>query len=81
MKRKLLSLLLAFAVTRSVLPVGVLAEGENAGDVVSVGTADDLKNALADSADGNTAKIKLTADIECSEILSVSRNEIGRAHV
>lgn len=74
MKRKLLSLLLAFAVTLSVLPVGVLAEGENAGDVVSVGTADDLKNALADSADGNTAKIKLTADIECSEILSVSRN-------
>lgn len=61
MKRKLLSLLLTCAMVLSMLPVGVLAAGENA---TEIGTADELETALAATTGTDTANIKLTADID-----------------
>lgn len=65
MKKRVLSCLMALALCLSLLPTAALAEGASA----EVSTANELTNAL----NGDAAIIKLTADIEISTTLTVSR--------
>ena len=65
MKKRVLSCLMALALCLTLLPTAALAEGASA----EVSTANELTNAL----NGDAAIIKLTADIEISTTLTVSR--------
>ena len=65
MKKRIGSLLLILALCFTLLPTAALAEGASA----EVSTANELTNAL----NGDAAIIKLTADIEISTTLTVSR--------
>ena len=65
MKKRVLSCFMALALCLTLLPTAALAEGASA----EVSTANELTNAL----NGDAAIIKLTADIEISTTLTVSR--------
>ena len=65
MKKRVLSCFMALALCLTLLPTAALAEGASA----EVSTANKLTNAL----NGDAAIIKLTADIEISTTLTVSR--------
>ncbi len=65
MKKRVLSCLMALALCMTLLPTAALAEGKE----TEVTTADALATAL----NGDAAIIKLTADIEISTTLTVSR--------
>ena len=67
MKKRILSCLMALALCLTLLPTAALAEGETIKEVNSV---EELKNAIET---GSNSIVKLTADIEISTTLTVSR--------
>ena len=67
MKKRVLSCLMALALCMTLLPTAALAEGETIKEVNSV---EELKNAIET---GSNSIVKLTADIEISTTLTVSR--------
>lgn len=67
MKKRIGSLLLILALCMTLLPTAALAEGETIKEVNSV---EELKNAIET---GSNSIVKLTADIEISTTLTVSR--------
>ena len=67
MKKRIGSLLLILALCMTLLPTAALAEGET---IKEVNSAPELKNAIET---GSNSIVKLTADIEISTTLTVSR--------
>lgn len=67
MKKRVLSCLMALALCMTLLPTAALAEGET---IKEVNSAPELKNAIET---GSNSIVKLTADIEISTTLTVSR--------
>ena len=67
MKKRVLSCFMALALCMTLLPTAALAEGET---IKEVNSAPELKNAIET---GSNSIVKLTADIEISTTLTVSR--------